>query len=54
MQEKEKKEKTWEASKLRIDNEVNLVCTNFNDVRFTPEEVEEDKVIRLGNIVTDL
>ena len=43
-----------EESKLKLENVINLVCTNLNDEEITAKMHIEDKVIRLGKIPVDL
>ena len=42
------KEKTWEESKLKLDNAINLDCTNINDAKIIMQIHIEDKVIQLS------
>ena len=42
------KTKVWEERKLRVENVINLACTNINDAKIIMQIHIEDKVIQLS------
>ena len=54
MQKIKQKTKVREENKLKIENVINLSCTNLNDEEITVEMHIEENMIRLGKIADDL
>ena len=43
-----------EASKQKLKNVINLVCSNLDDVEISQDMLSEENVLQLGKIADDL
>ena len=54
MQRTKKKVREGEESKQKLENIINIACSNLKDVEILQQIPPEDKVLRLGKITNDL
>ena len=54
MQRTQQKVREEEESKQKLTNIINIACSNLKDIEILQEMPPEDKVVRLGKIVSNL